>query len=362
MENTNHIERVYGIFKDFFGEDFVDLQEGNDGKKFILVYWPRVRVTNENDKYIDITDLYAKIRLNNDGTIPWEDRGFLLNRTSYTSEQFDRGYMHSHISHIPIENFTIFQPPCLGRGPILNTINTLKSDSDSINWMLFCQELSMYVTVESLHGVPYIRLETVGSRDDSYMYNTFSEFSSYGFDRRAQALKNNYGNDAIKDFYKWYIEKGHLKLGYRDGRFVQGMRFVDYMLDISNSFIDWVNSKHQNNPTPDWLFQNSTLWRGTVTDNGICRDSSETNRRARDYSRYVGSYVLTFKGERKNLAVVDNNSESTVEHVNILDFNIAMAILRCILININLKYGRKTEEGREGEGSTADSSEKRAYI
>ena len=90
MEAFKEVYQVYEVFQNFFGEDSVDLQNLPDNSQildafdsfdieeseyehnynipddrltalirslgyarpFILVYWPRVRVTNENDKSI----------------------------------------------------------------------------------------------------------------------------------------------------------------------------------------------------------------------------------------------------------------------------------------------------------------------
>lgn len=134
---------IYEIFKGFFGEDFVDIQtclgrglssfkeylftkicdesyiikgatdedynlsfdvtkeqlvelEGiAKNRRFIIyVWWPRVTVTNEYNKSVNIQDLYAKIEIQGDGTIPYECNGFRLNRATYTREQFMSNYMH----------------------------------------------------------------------------------------------------------------------------------------------------------------------------------------------------------------------------------------------------------------------------
>ncbi len=126
------VYNVYEVFQNYFGEGFVDLQglpdddtiaesfavaeipmreDGSgyeaDGRTFngvarsyagihpfILVYWPTVKVTNENDRSILIYDLYAKITLDAKGMIPVEYRGFTLNRSTYTLEQWVCDYMH----------------------------------------------------------------------------------------------------------------------------------------------------------------------------------------------------------------------------------------------------------------------------
>lgn len=128
----SNIYNVYEIFQNFFDPQFVDLQNiPEDGiieetlenfeipqgeqegtwelderklnrikrsfeteKAIIYVWWPRVTVTNENDKSIVIQDLYAKIMISMDGTIPYESSGFQLNRATFNSIQFNSGYVH----------------------------------------------------------------------------------------------------------------------------------------------------------------------------------------------------------------------------------------------------------------------------
>ncbi len=128
---------IYDIFKGFFGERNVDLQKaeesflkkslelqvGDSGikveegdfdvpyeipeallariedmyssrKSTIYVHWDNVTITNEHDKSVEIQDLYAKIEVTLEGRIPYENRGFLLNRATYTKEQFVSDYMH----------------------------------------------------------------------------------------------------------------------------------------------------------------------------------------------------------------------------------------------------------------------------
>lgn len=131
-ETFSTVYQVYEVFQNYFGESQTDLQnlpsdddiaevldnkgvlmredgscyEANGNKfnsvknalavwkPFILVYWPKVKVTNENNRSICIQDLYAKIELDSKGNIPTENRGFLLNRSTYPMDQWMCAYMH----------------------------------------------------------------------------------------------------------------------------------------------------------------------------------------------------------------------------------------------------------------------------
>ena len=53
------INDVYEVFKEYYGEDRVDLQNNER----ILVHFPRVTVTNENDQSVEVTDLYIRTKI-----------------------------------------------------------------------------------------------------------------------------------------------------------------------------------------------------------------------------------------------------------------------------------------------------------
>lgn len=60
-------------------------------KGFVLIYFPQVRVTNENDRFHDIYELYVKVPIDSLGQIA----GFsALNRAEYTPEELNENYMH----------------------------------------------------------------------------------------------------------------------------------------------------------------------------------------------------------------------------------------------------------------------------
>lgn len=120
--------KVLDIFNDFFGEAYVDMQgalseeelkswifdlpqtdfeevltDFSDpsnlyklkgliipNKLFILIHFPHVRITNEHDRYVDITHLWVKVEINDNGTI----NKFTFNRSEYPVAQFVSGYMH----------------------------------------------------------------------------------------------------------------------------------------------------------------------------------------------------------------------------------------------------------------------------
>lgn len=381
-EIFKEVYQVYGVFQDFFGENAVDLQnippdehlipadttlenfphldltdtmlEGlifaqRNVKPFILVYWPRVTVTNENNKSIVIQDLYAKIELDAKGNIPIENRGFELNRATYPMDQWVQDYLHSHIPSIPKANPAIFGLPCLGTGPIRDTINSLKENIsegfDETKWMLFCHELSLYVTVESLTGIPYSYLEKV------HLGTVFPEFGEYNesFGNKEIVFNSLFPQGTLKDFILYYLHNGHLAFNYQDGMFKVGMSYFDYMIDISNAFIEYFNIHFNDKSLADRCFHNNILYQTIATDGIFYKPRSIRN--IPDISDYVGRKVCTFKGADIKLNILDASEEKFVE-TTVLSHGLAMYILNNILNIINHRYTNEYTRQQHQDSTT----------
>ena len=174
--------KVYEIFKDFFGENLVDLQGfpdlipespalGESGYSgYIIVRFPHVTVTNEHERSVDIREVYVKLKIDHTGSLIGK---FQLSRAHFPMSHIRSNYAHSHIPGIPSLD-SPFLDPCLGSGPINNTINSLNVDFDEDLWNLFCLELQKYVGTESVSGVPYRYLEHIGVDRFSSSVNTFN--------------------------------------------------------------------------------------------------------------------------------------------------------------------------------------------
>ena len=396
-------EKVYTIrdtFIGFFGEDFVDLQEGNSILSFkkslssiledrynlklrvdmvdhnayydisdadmsslmrlvesykwtIYVWWPSVTVTNENNRSVTIQDLFAKIEVGTNGRIPYENHGFLLNRATYTKNQFQSNYMHSHIAYIPKHDFTHFEPPCLGHGPIRETILTLKNDYDEALWMLFCQELSMYVTVESLAGGPYMRMEYIGSTSKSIIPLAFVSVGSY-----SAFTQSGFTYDELEEFIKYYLQHGHLSLIFKEGKFQCGLSPFDYMLDISNAFIDFYNellSKGQSQLTQ--CFNEGLLMEVQAAQGKFYRNGN-SNISTLSLDSYRGKLVLTFKGKEIRTTIIENNKDEETTLTNILNPSFVMNVLQYILRIINFRF----QNGNNKSNDIASAYQRVCYI
>lgn len=328
-------EEDFNLHFEVSAEQLVELENIAKDKRFIIyVWWPRVTVTNEYDKSVNIQDLYAKIEIQGDGTIPYECNGFRLNRATYTREQFMSNYMHSHINVIPKNNFAEFQIPCLGTGPIISTIRTLKNDYDEVTWILFCQELSMYVTVESISGGPYHRMENIGNVSQNSMYTGYT----FKFAGKADFL-SQFTSDDLRKFIQYYLKHGHLSLGYINNVFTWNMPYYEYIIDISNSFIDFYNKYYSTTASNlNNCFNTGLLKQVIVADGKFYNEGEYNSFDINNFSEYQNKLVLVFKGKKIRTTIINNEQRSEATLTTVINNNVAMFILQKILRTINFRY------------------------
>lgn len=299
---------------------------------FILVHFPHVRVTNEHDRFVDINHLWAKVKVSYNGTL---NGGFTLNRSEYTLLHIRSHYMHSHINSIPTGDFTQFQNPCTGRGPINGTISVLNRDYDEDMWNMFCLELSKYVTVESVAGVPYNYLEKLGTND-----------MEVGVDRFITYLSPNYYEsvitpDKFREFVRYFISSKKLKFNYVNGSYSIGMSLIEFIVLISNEFIKWYNDQfNKEELTAKFAeLKRKGILKECIMDNGkIYCETGRTN--VNNYLGYIGKKVCMFKDREITISITDIAEVRNENKSIILNTQTALYILNIILKVLNYRYGR----------------------
>ena len=329
------------VLNQLCSEEMVDsIGQKKFSSGFILVHFPHVRITNEYDRFVDINHLYAKVKVFHDGSM---NGCFTLNRAEYTYLHISNNYMHSHVGNIPISDFTQFQTPCTGIGPINDTMSNLNKEFDSDIWKLFCLELSKYVEVESIEGTPYHRLESLGTlnmRTVEGVFKVTNRLNYYGI----SGIK-----DLIKDFTLHFINQRKLKFNYANGSYSIGMSFIEYMLVISNEFIDWYNKRFNDKKVIysfNRLKMKSVLNEVFIANNKIYYEDSRRNVNL--YTNYNGKRMCTFKGADVLINITDLNEVKKDNKSIILNTNIALYILSKILRVINYRYGKPEQRDQEG--------------
>ena len=418
-EGIIKIHRVYDIFKDFFGEDKVDLQDvitlenaikrikvlnveeitnmldsgipeelwdtykgdtleklpeenlnyifqhcnivinylfsdSRSGIPFILVWFPHVTVTNEHDKSTEIEDLYAKIPIEYNGTMYGK---FKLNRASYTLQHLISDYMHSHICNIPVFDFSKFQMPCTGSGPINATISSLQRNFDEDLWNLFCLELSKYVTVESIAGTPYHLLEQLGTEnmqetEECYYIQPTIPNTWFAVDNTSTKFLNA---TIMEKFLVYMINSKKIKFGYYEGAYVIGTSYAKTVAIISNLFIEWYNSEYNEHVKQGEEFPkyNTLLARGILQKCKFANNRLYTPRSAFSTSAcesYVGEFVCKFKDKDITIQISDLPNLRINDTV-ILNLRIVSYIIWKILEILNYEYGNKDRERNRTKSS-----------
>ena len=360
---------VYDIFKNFFGEDYTDLQDILNDAEYnslvadyypqpdssqeiteetlnrlkehipnpqILVWWPKVTVTNEYDKHINITDLYAKIEINTNGNIPFEwTSGFELTRTSAPPSQIIAGYVHSHV--YTDRNYTsiqTFKDPCLGRGPIKQTVLSLMTSYSMELWMLFCEELSRYVTVESLNGGPYIRMESVGGKSEIDIKQHFGFSPDYRY--ILGELYNPFDiqklNDIVKSFFKYYTLDNRLSIDFDGLQYRLGKDIIHGLIDVSNSFIKWANAL--STEERQWIKDTNLLDKYVYTEGKIYVTSGTL---ASNLTHLQHCLCLQFKEELIYFKILDEDIVGD-NAVTLLNIPLASKLIKNIFNILNYRY------------------------
>nr|UVM96586.1 MAG: hypothetical protein [Bacteriophage sp.] len=323
----DQVEKVVNVLTNTTVKERIGNAKFND--IFILVHFPHVRVTNEHDRFVDINHLWAKVKIMCDGTLGGR---FTLNRSEYTLLHFKSNYLHSHVNSIPKSDFTQFQNPCTGSGPINGTISALNRDYDEDMWNMFCLELSKYVTVESVAGGPYHYLENLGTSDMETGINRFITCLFPGY------YKDDITSDKFKEFVMYFINSKRLKFNYVNGSYSIGMSFIEFIVLISNEFIKWYNDQFNKRELTTKFadLRGHGILRECIIDNGrIYYDRGRNN--VNNYAQYIGKKVCVFKGREITVDIIEVRNENKSI---ILNTQIALYILTTILKVLNYRYGR----------------------
>ena len=330
-------EILHSILIDYFGDANVDFKENNE----ILIYFPKVTVTNENDKSIEITKLFVKVVVDEDCSLVGT---FTMNRSEFTADQFRSDYLHSHICGIPARNGNAsqFSAPCLGTGPIRQTCATLNDGFSEEFWNLFCRELSLYVTRESLEGVPYRHLEHVGIKNGKWSKMDLEPnfYSTHFFE-----------DSVITQFIRSILKDMPFRFNYVNGSYGVAMSPFEWYIAISNKFIEWYNSR-------DKEFRERVNYRDYTTEVKIegftiYRQTDPSFRNDSDFSEFIGQRVCTFKGEEISLSITGINQHFEDENITlVLNPEICQHILAYILKIVNFGYGNSNKSYNSSDRST----------
>ena len=318
--------------KDTYIKKFVAV---NSISVYIIVYFPKITVTNEYDESIDIEEVYIRVPVNCSGKLIFS---FEIIRTKYSYIQYESGYMHSHAYSGISKTSRDWRSMCLGSGPLVTTTHTLKNSYDLDIWRLFCIELDEYLKVESVAGVPYIRMNRVSNSNNLYNYNITNN-DYYNIQYRIHQ-----SSPLFKDFLKFFIQKicsNDYYFSFRDKDIHLAISNEQFAILISKYFIEYCNYKNEEiEIDTDSIISNFMV--------KVQRDVSGTLKyfRQSNSSNYTNesqsdTKALTFKGQDKYVKIDTKVETSQNKEIYLLNPDLVSQVLNYLLKIIN--YGN-TEE------------------
>lgn len=360
FESTKYIRKVKEILDDYFGEEYVSipiLEEDSDEyfpkiikdfnyktaeeilREFIrvfdvIIYYPKVTVTNEYNHKIDITDVYIRLKINILGQL---EATFNLLRTSYTSEQLEAGYCHSHVRRIDSNSLFTWSNPCLGNGPIKNTILSLTRAFDEELWKLFCVELNSYIHTESISGGPYIGLSNVGASHFKLTPVIFNAASS-------NICGSKFSDEIIIEFVKYFVKNNIIKFTYDGLYYSLGYSDKDKAVILSYEFMKFFtesNEFFEHRISLDECISSHQLYKVYLNENSkICINSSRVIP-VEEYSSLNSRDVLKFKNQWVKSNIIIN----TKNEPNFTGYLLSMSNIQKIegLISTIIDYGYKKD-------------------
>lgn len=308
-------------------EKYTRDNQWGDTDVLITIRFPEVTVTNEHDRSVVIQDLYVRVPISFNGCTL---APFRMTRATFSFQQWLSGYSHSHLPSIRPDSLSGFQMPCLGRGPVNRTIATLKNNYDINIWGLYAFEIAKYVTVESLAGVPYRRLEDIGKTNDTVLSINTPLCEPPNIQSVLWSIDS-------KDFVQYFFSLKTMKIAYKDGIYQLGESYLDYWIKVSNAFITWYNRKIM---AGECLYgKKEDIMEEYIISEGKIY-SSRLTKRIREMEACEGKELFIFKGKIIKLHILDDAESRVINTTHLINMSWCNSILATALKIINYNYGR----------------------
>lgn len=337
-----NIQDVIEVFNNYYSKDNVYWDSINNN---LIIHWDTIEIKNEYDEKIKIYDLYGRVSLKElNNNVLYLKLDFI--KTTYTKSQWDSRYIHSHIS--TSRKYNEYSPMCLGSGPIKGTIAKLILPNTIEDWMLFAWELDKLVRVESIEGVPYIRLSEVINGNIKPLNNTITISTKYS----EEILSDKYCLDDIRtklntvilnSFLPYILKKEIFKFSFSNGVYKLGMSYSDYLIKISNLFIEWYNSQSiefKKEITKEKLLSLDVI-KYMPYKNGKLAVSTSSYKNPIDINTCLNTKLIEFKGKPVFLKLIDEPERNNNKVLIFTYYNFPLKLIYRVLKLMNYTYGKE---------------------
>lgn len=306
------------------------LQNGTFPVYCIMVHFHDITVANENDDSTQIEDIYSSTCISYRGYHSLFNFWF---RSTVSRLHYRSAYRHSHL---PRGRDPEWNRPCLGRGPITMTMNTLQSTSDVNFWNLFWLELDKCIRVESLEGGPYTYIRDI--LDRGRVRNDFDCFrytNPYRFD--SSTCSNMFDEIALR-----VLKSAQLQYAFRSNNICIVTPFEDFTVEVSNCALNYLQQLHEQDSEKaeqltSQLFRNGWMIFGQITTTGHILSYGSESPMTTPPDRPAG---FSFKGTPVTFKVVET-AENQRTFYHLLSPELAGYLKNKLTILINNIYARK---------------------
>lgn len=373
-DTVKNIHSVLSVLEHYYGAERVDLQNLPSEEQFvdfcegvqsslredsvkeyiyttlygcdlaILIYYPEITIKNEYDESHTIRGMYVKLPIAPNGCLMGHPR---FGRSILTKAELISGYVHSHMNG---SSTRMGLDVCFGSGPIRSTISALNARCDPERWMLFAVQLTSFLQTESIHGGPYRRIANI-SKD--YGAITIRNLENWPYELH-NVLRSNlkipslrrFWRDTFKKFLSGLLDRvvegKIIKIGFNGNSFAICDTFPRIVLNISNYFIEWVNSMDDvqlAETVARFSYAHHILERGNITSSIVRVYNSEIQQRQLDILQR--ELICKFKGKDIYAQIIEDDSPDT-NTVTILALSLIRQIIDTLLLTLNTIYATET--------------------
>jgi hypothetical protein len=162
---TDYLRRVVS---QFFIEDHYDIIS-NVYTIDIILYYPELTITNSIELSHKLKDIYILLKFNSSNL---ELKELSMTRTTYSSIEYNSGYMYSHVNIHKLQYWT--SEFCWGTDTAIKKVQSKLRNGKILDFTQFLVLFKAYLEWESIEGKPYYYISSLIDSSKNYKKVYFS--------------------------------------------------------------------------------------------------------------------------------------------------------------------------------------------